>query len=390
MKATGAYSIVLLLIIFMPMTGIMAQNDLNLRWKTVASLPAGAGQKVQPGLAGAIIGISNENLILAGGANFGDTLPWKGGIKKYHDEIFLMNLHKGSGRWELLETRLPANLAYSACTSIGGSVISIGGEGQAGPLADVFTLTWTPDGLLIETETPLPEKLAPAGAAVIGNKIYVAGGYNPEGASGSLWCADAGSKPLNWQKLPSLPSPLSHALVIAQNDGKENCLFVIGGRNKSGTTSTFYSTVWKYVPSRQRWEPSGELTGAGYVPMGLSAGTGVPVANRYILIIGGDIGKIFNQTEELIARIAGEQDPSEKEKLTAEKNTMLENHPGFTKQVLLLDCHTGLIRRLPDTKLMLPVTTTAVIHEDRILIPSGEIRPGVRTPQVISATVRIR
>lgn len=374
----------------MSSTEIRAQTELTIKWKQSVALPAEAGQKIQPGLAGAVIGISNDQLIVAGGANFGDTLPWKGGIKKYHDEIYLQNLGKGSKRWIRSETKLPAPLAYSACAVCNGSLISIGGEGPDGPVPDVFILSAGPDGLEITPESPLPEKVSSAGAAVIGKKIYLAGGLNADGATSSVYCAETGSGPLNWEKLPDMPFPLSHALVIAQHDGRETCLFVIGGRTKTGPTSTFFATIWKYIPSKKRWEPSGELTGDKHEPMGLSAGTGIPIGDRHILIIGGDAGIIFNQTEELINRINGTTDPQIREKWVQEKNALLEKHPGFKRHVLLLDCQTGLIRRLPDAPVPLPVTTNALVYENRILIPSGEVRPGVRTPWVLKAEFRLR
>lgn len=376
------------LITMMSLTGLSAQSTFSLKWKYGHPIPAVPGTKVQPGLAGAVVGISNGQLIVAGGANFGDTLPWKGGIKKYHDEIYLLNLQKGNAKWKRADTPLPAPIAYSACAAFNNEVFSIGGEGPAGLLDNVYSLSWGPDGGLINAENPLPEKISSAGAAVIGNQIYVAGGTGTEGASRSVWRTSLGARPLQWQKITDLPSPLSHPLVIAQHDGKETCLFVIGGRNKTGRTSTFFSTVWKYVPSKNRWEPSGELTGQNYEPMGLSAGTGVPVGDRYILIIGGDVGKIFNRTEELIAQISETSDAGIKEKLTSVKNSNLENHPGFSRHVLRLDCQTGLIQPLTEVKMPLPVTTTAVIHDNIILIPSGEIRPGVRTPGLLKATIK--
>ena len=50
-----------------------------------------AGRLPEPsiGVAGAFAGISNEVLIVAGGANFPDGAPWKGGAKKYHSSIFV-------------------------------------------------------------------------------------------------------------------------------------------------------------------------------------------------------------------------------------------------------------------------------------------------------------
>jgi hypothetical protein len=35
------------------------------------------------------------------------------------------------------------------------------------------------------------------------------------------------------------------------------------------------------------------------------------------------------------------------------------------------------------------VTTTALLHNDKLIIPSGEIRAGIRTPAVLTATIKL-
>ena len=47
------------------------------------------------GLAGALIGISNNQLIAAGGANFPESMPWEGGAKKYHKALYIYYIDSG-------------------------------------------------------------------------------------------------------------------------------------------------------------------------------------------------------------------------------------------------------------------------------------------------------
>ncbi|HET8737433.1 MAG TPA: hypothetical protein VFM69_12620, partial [Pricia sp.] len=54
-------------------------------FQKLPDLPPNKGQKVQPGLAGTYAGVDDGVLILAGGANFPDKLPWEGGKKIYYD-----------------------------------------------------------------------------------------------------------------------------------------------------------------------------------------------------------------------------------------------------------------------------------------------------------------
>ena len=74
-----------------------------------------------------------------------------------------------------------------------------------------------------------------------------------------------------------------------------------------------------------------------------------------VLIFGGDDGKLVDF------------EPKSK-------------HPGFAREILSLD----IKRSKWSTAGVMPasqVTTPAVVWRNRIVIPSGEIRPGVRTPE---------
>lgn len=50
-------------------------------WHIAGVLPSNNQQKEGLGLAGPITGISGNRLLVAGGANFPDGMPWKGGKK---------------------------------------------------------------------------------------------------------------------------------------------------------------------------------------------------------------------------------------------------------------------------------------------------------------------
>ncbi len=380
------------LLILIGMTGTtMAQKGIKISWDKAAPLPPAMEEKVQPGVAGGLIGFSHNHLILAGGANFSDTLPWNGGTKKYHDEIFVYtpSLYN-NGRWAQATDRLPAPVAYSASVPYNNRVICAGGENSAGPVSQVLSLECVLGEVVVNQLTPLPEPLSSAGAAVISNTLYVAGGQGPDGAVRTLWSANLKEDILIWEKLPNIPMPLSHAVVVSQSDGRDTCLFVIGGRYKNGSTSTICSAIWKYKPSARKWEPAGEITTPKGDPMPLSAGTGVAIGDHYILIFGGDIGETFNKTEELLNAIAKTTNETEKQELIRIKNEGLEKHSGFIPDVLIYNTLTCKVKPFSELPSATPVTTTAALLGDMLFIPSGEIRPGVRTPGMIKAFIRIK
>ncbi len=63
----------LILIVFIPLT---LTADQIFEWKELSELPPIPGKKIQLGLAGAFAGVHKDALIVDGGANFPDGLPW--------------------------------------------------------------------------------------------------------------------------------------------------------------------------------------------------------------------------------------------------------------------------------------------------------------------------
>ena len=121
--------------------------------------------------------------------------------------------------------------------------------------------------------------------------------------------------------------------------------------------------------------------------LALSAGTGIAVGSNHIILFGGDPGIFFNRTERLNAaleKVSGE----EKQKLWNEKDSMLTNHPGFSKDLLAFNTLSKTWEKIGQVTGESPVTTTSFLWNGTIVIPSGEIRPGVRTPKVIGVDIQ--
>src|SRR5690606_33289744 len=77
-------------------------------WNSQNKLPLIKEKNQQIGLAGALIGVSNDRLIIAGGANFPAGLPWNGGKKVLNKDIYIAKLIDGGKlKWESKYTQLP-------------------------------------------------------------------------------------------------------------------------------------------------------------------------------------------------------------------------------------------------------------------------------------------
>ena len=108
---------------------------------------------------------------------------------------------------------------------------------------------------------------------------------------------------------------------------------------------------------------------------------------KYILLFGGDRGEQFNKVERTISSINLEKDELRKENLITIKNKLLESHPGFSNEILLYNTQKNIWTSTGFIPFDTSVTTNVVQWGDEIIIPSGEIKAGVRTPRILSAKI---
>ncbi|MEA1886783.1 MAG: kelch repeat-containing protein [Bacteroidota bacterium] len=364
---------------------------MNFIWDTLTVLTEEDKWESHPGLAGIITGVIDSTVIIAGGSNFKDGLPWNGGIKYYYDDIYLLGTDcKGTIiRWEKSPVKLPASIAYSASVTVNNRMLCMGGENVDGVQNSCCSIEREGNGIILGQEPGIPVGVSSPGAAVIGAKVYLAGGIYEDGfASNRFFLLDLSTEQKEWKEIASLPYPVSHAIVVSQWDGSEECVFLIGGRNNSGDITEFFSDIWKYSPSGDKWIKAGTI-GNDKKSIGLSAGTGLAFGDNGILIFGGDDGILYNKTEQYNLALKSSENITEKKRIQEFKISHLDNHPGFNRDIYYYDTVTrelAVVGKIPGKA---QVTTQAIWHRGKIVIPMGEIRPGIRTPVVMSCMVDI-
>jgi solute:Na+ symporter, SSS family len=382
--------LIFLITLMLPFSRLAAQKHTGekINWAIGAKLPLAEGLQQQLGLAGAVAGIHNNVLIIAGGANFPDAMPWLGGKKNYYSDIYIFKKNTDSGIEPLGKTfRLPGNLAYPATTSTLQGVVVAGGENENGPTDKVFLIQWSPasEKLKIQDLPALPLPVANASITSDGNKLYLGGGETTNGVSEQFLTFDLDEPAAGWVKLPSLPKPVSHAVMAIQSNGDHNSIYLVGGRKKNdGATSDLYSTVYEFDLKGRNWKEKQPM------PYNLSAGTGLAVGATYIMMFGGDKGEVFQKAERLIAATNIEKDPIKKEALDKQKIALQSTHPGFSREVLLYNTVTDIWTATDSIPFDAQVTTTAVKWGNDIVLPTGEIRAGIRTPNLIVGKVTTR
>lgn len=129
-------------------------GDEAAEWSEAAPVPAPTGSDVQEGLAGAYAGVSNDAVLVAGGANFqgarsaadaGNWYAHDGLSKHWASEIFALQ----DGNWTQVG-QLPDGLAYGGSFSVNDGLLVVGGEdAEKNARTDVFLVQWDGEKLAI-------------------------------------------------------------------------------------------------------------------------------------------------------------------------------------------------------------------------------------------------
>ncbi len=302
------------------------------------------------GVAGPFAGVTAGGLIVAGGAHFPGAMPWEGGKKVWLDRVW--RLDSSAGTWTRAGA-LPHPLGYGVSLSTDDGVWCVGGSDSTRHFAETFRLGWKNDALTVTAGPPLPIPLANAAGALVQGRLVIAGGSESPGeqtASARVFALDL-AQPTAWKELPALPGP-GRFLAAAAAVGADFFLFggatpVPGPDGKS--VRRFLKGAWRFADGK--WQSLPDL------PRSLAAvPTPCPVVGSEIFLCGGDDGSLV-----------GFQPP--------------EKHPGFCKTVFAYRPDRASWRDAA-TLPVAQVTAPCFSWRDRWIVPSGEVRPGVRTPLI--------
>lgn len=350
---------------------IFAQKKIiPLDWSISGELPSSIG------LAGPVTGVHNGVLFVGGGANFPNGMPWEGGIKKYHDQVLVFTKSGNVITAIKKGFKLPQNIAYPAVCASPLGLVYVGGENENGPSVNSYLIQWnrTSASIDIISLPHLPMALTNAAAACVGSLIYVVGGETKEAVLDHGWVLDLQDTAAGWKNIASMPKQISHMVFVPIGDK----LYILGGRRKTKQgISELCKSVFAYDIPTNSWSSMPPL------PYAICAGTGVALDKNGVLLFGGDRGTTFNRVEQLIVDIERVSDENVKLDLIKKKNTLQMEHPGFSREVLYYDVRSGNTIMVSEMPYPTPVTTSAFWWDGQIIIPTGEIKAGVRTPNIL-------
>jgi N-acetylneuraminate epimerase len=304
-------------------------------WSQLPDLPDAFG------LGGPFAGVSDRHLLVAGGTNFPDAPLWNGGKKVWYHAAYL--LPSANSHWRLAGT-LPRRIGYGVSVSTDRGLVCIGGTDAHRHYADVCLLQVSREKLSTRSLPPLPMPMAYGCGALLDGVLYVAGGMEAPDSTSAMrrfWALDL------W------PGPARMLAVAAVQNG---AFFLISG--VALVADAGGKSIRSYLRDAYRFSPAAGWSPIADVPKPVVAAPSpaAPFARSKILVLGADDGST-----------AGFQP--------------LEAHPGFSKEMFIYDTQANSWTHTNGAPISC-VAVPMVEWNQRFVIPSGELRPGVRSPQV--------
>lgn len=345
-----------------------------LAWDRLPDLPD------REGFAGMFAGVvrdgESDYLVVGGGANFPGERPWDGGSKVYYDTLYLLLLEEG-GSWRKAEATLPTEVGYGmAVTLPRGTCLFMGGENGDGARDEVIEISMSRGELSVEVIGSLPHPITTGVAGLVDGQVVVGGGSDGETTRRALYrMRRRDSESIEWEALGWPEDARGRMHAVAGVRGSRFYLF--GGRDVAAGEEEADERIFGLDWLRDCWElevPTGQWRRLADLPAGRSASpsTAVPLGGDSFLVLGGVTVPLLR--EELRKR--------------PEVNGQGMEHPGFSREIL---CYHGVVDRwvvageFSVPGLLPPVTAPVVFHDGRMIVPSGEVKPGVRSPQVVTA-----
>lgn len=323
-----------------------------MNWSQLPKIPD------REGFAAPFAGVSGGALIVAGGANItGD--KWKDPLKKkWYDSVFV--LEKPGGKWRT-GFKLPRPIGYGVSVTVNDGVLCFGGSDATQHYSASFRLAWKGGKIRTTALPPLPQPCANACGALIGHTIYIAGGIETPTATTALhtfWALDLDAPEPIWVELDPWPGPERMLAVAGVHEGS---FYLFSGAKLSADADgkpvrEFLRDAYCYTPG-QGWKQLADLPRAAVA----APSPAHFVGSLGLLVFTGDDG--LNVTFQPV-----------------------EKHPGFPQNALAYDPVTNAWS-VHDAVPFSRATVPTVLWKNRLVVPNGEVRPRVRTPEVWSLSV---
>ncbi len=326
------------------------------------------------GVSACYAGRIGDCIIIAGGCNFPEP-----GKKRYYKGIYAARPEDHRLNWHLVGY-LPEASAYGVTVESGDSLVLAGGCNTGRSLSTVLSLhlDTTRWEATVRRLPPLPCTADNIGGTRCGNNIYIIGGIQDGKSSTDVWAANL-CGPLQWTRTASLPgAPRVQPACASDGTG----VYVWGGFSQDGESSTAHCDGLRYDVSSGLWQSLPAPQSADGQELTLSGGTATTIKSgkegHLLIVCTGGVNK-----DIFLDAISGRYQLTEKKEYL---NHTIDWYR-FNGRVLTYDTSTKKwLTPVPSDKRLARAGAQAVVYGGQIYYIGGELKPAVRTPDIVRTT----
>lgn len=338
------------------------------------------------GVSACYAGKIGGKLIIAGGCNFPEVTAVNGGKKKYYKGIYAADFNSDSVfKWKYVGN-LPAASAYGTTVTYDNQLIFIGGMNENGSLRSVLSVSFDKNNQIVVKNLPsLPVAMDNLAGSIIGKTIYVAGGKVNGKPSNKMFCLNINDHEQGWHESVAFPgNPRVQPVMTAVS----NDLYIWGGFSAAfdGNKPTISTDGYKFSTKTKQWSKlSSPLNGKGK-EVSLGGGVAIAVNDSLILCTGGVNKDIFLKALQLESVLKGEK--------AKEYSAEYLSHPAewyqFNKNIFLYNTIRNKWHLIDENPLMARAGAAFVGDGSKFFLINGELKPCIRTPEIIQIRLTSR
>ncbi len=364
----------------------------GLTWQAAPAAPTDLDARFTQGVSASYAGVSDTLAWWAGGCNFPDVPAADGGKKAFYDEVLTLSLRTPDQGWRVVG-RLPRAAAYGAAVALPDGLLCLGGQTAAGPVTAVWRLRLAPGGtgLRCDTLPALPVPMDNVCGALVGRRVYLAGGNQSGQASAAVYSLSLDAPAAGWQAEPPMPgAPRTQAVAVGLRWHGEWCLYVFGGFAAAGPgrPASLSTSSLRYVPSARRWDVVAEPLDAAGRPVSLGGGAGYAVDDSTALCLGGVDAEVFLaalRREAAAAAAARAGDTAAVARYKAAARRYMTQPPAayrLNRNVMAYDAARNRWTVVDRAEQAARAGAALAGRGRRFFWINGELKPGIRTPEV--------
>lgn len=345
------------------------------------------------GVSACYAGMIGDRMIIAGGCNFPETPAAEGGKKRFYKGIYVAEQATDS----LFEWRkigeFPVAAAYGASMSTPGGLVLAGGLTADGALSAVYRLTLSEDGQAVNLDTlgSLPFAMDNMAGTTVGNMLFLMGGNVNGKPSASLYSCDDGKPGSSWVQEAPFPGEARMQPVCVAQDGEGVRVYVWGGFAPAvdGNSATLSTDGYCYSPDKRIWTSVATPVGSDSVAVSLGGGIAYAMNDSLIVCTGGVNKEVFLlalRREETLKTA----DPLRADSLKVVIKEYMARSPEFYQfndKILVYNTRQNAWSEAGRSPAVARAGA-AVVGKDSVFYSIyGELKPGVRTPEINKITI---